>query len=182
MLSHEDTSTTVDTGAFLTQTGNLTVVINTVVLEDGEGDLLALVLNLLGGGVSLLLLLFGTTTETEDQMKGGFLLNVVVRKGTTVFKLLTSEDQTLLIRGNTYKFKRKNIKKRIELVNKSSYLIDVLTLLILNFQFNILNGVAGFDFQSNGLAGQGLDEDLHDENFFIAGVTLDSIYSHREKN
>jgi hypothetical protein len=46
----------------------------------------------------------------------------------------------------------------------------------LNFQFNILNGVAGFDFQSNGLAGQGLDEDLHDENFFIAGVPLDSIY------
>lgn len=111
VLSHEDTSTTGFTGAFLTQTGDLTVVINTVVLKDGELNLLALVLDLLGGGVSLLLLLFSTTTETEDQVKSGFLLNVIIGKGTAVFKLLTSENQTLLIRGNSYKFKEK-IKRK----------------------------------------------------------------------
>ena len=103
VLSHEDTSTASFTGAFLTQASDLTVIIDTVVLEDGEGNLLALMLNLLGSSVSLLLLLFGTTTETENQVKSGFFLNVVVGKSTTVFKLLTSEDQTLLIRGNSYK-------------------------------------------------------------------------------
>ena len=146
VLSHEDTSTASFTGTFLKQTGYLNVIINTVVLEDGEGNFLALVLNLLGSGVSLLLLLFGTTTETENQMKSGFLLDIVVGKSTAVFELLTSKNQTLLIRGNSYKFKE-NKKKRIELVNKNILIsIDILTLLILNLCFNILNGVAGFDF------------------------------------
>ena len=38
-----------------------------------------------------------SSTQTEDQMKSGLLLDVVIRKGTTVFQLLSSEDQTLLI-------------------------------------------------------------------------------------
>jgi hypothetical protein len=59
------------------------------------------VLDLLGGGVHLLLALLGTSTETEDQVEGRLLLDVVVRKGATVLKLLSSEDQTLLVRGNS---------------------------------------------------------------------------------
>ena len=42
-----------------------------------------------------------TTTKAEDQVEGRLLLDVVVRKGTTVLKLLSSEDKTLLIRGDT---------------------------------------------------------------------------------
>ena len=61
MLGHEDTGTT--SSAFLTVANNLTLIINTVVLQDSELDLGALMLNLLGGSVSLLLLLLGTTTE-----------------------------------------------------------------------------------------------------------------------
>ena len=34
-------------------------------------------------------------------MKGGLLLDVVVRKGAAILKLLTSEDQALLVRGNS---------------------------------------------------------------------------------
>ena len=34
-------------------------------------------------------------------MKGGLLLNVVVRESAAIFKLLSCEDQTLLIGGNT---------------------------------------------------------------------------------
>lgn len=102
MLGHEDTSTTGLTWALLAKTNNLVVVINTVVLEDGELDSLALVLDLLGGGVVLLLLLLTTTTETEDKMEGGFLLDVVVGKGAAVFKLLSGKDQTLLIRWDSY--------------------------------------------------------------------------------
>lgn len=60
-----------------------------------------LVLDLLGGGVDLLLALLTTTTQAEHQVEGGLLLDVVVRKSTAVLELLTSEDQTLLVRGDT---------------------------------------------------------------------------------
>merc|ERR1719188_2333779 len=42
------------------------------------------------------------TTEAEDKMKRGLLLDVVVGEGSAVFELLTSEDEALLIRGNTF--------------------------------------------------------------------------------
>merc|ERR1712233_94361 len=38
-----------------------------------------------------------TTTKAKDQMKSGFLLNVVIRKSATILELLASEDKTLLI-------------------------------------------------------------------------------------
>ena len=40
------------------------------------------------------------TTETENKMEGRFLLDVVVGQGATIFKLLASKDQALLIRRN----------------------------------------------------------------------------------
>ena len=40
-----------------------------------------------------------TTTKTENQVKSGFLLDVVVGERTTIFQLLTSEDKTLLVWG-----------------------------------------------------------------------------------
>lgn len=43
-----------------------------------------------------------TTSEAEDEMKGGFLLNVVIRKGAAILELLAGEDQSLLIRGNSF--------------------------------------------------------------------------------
>jgi hypothetical protein len=58
------------------------------------------VLDLLGSGVDLLLPLLTTTTETEDQVEGRLLLDVVVGKGAAVLELLAGEDQTLLVRGN----------------------------------------------------------------------------------
>ena len=38
-----------------------------------------------------------TATETEDKVQGGLLLDVVVRKGAAILKLLASEDQALLV-------------------------------------------------------------------------------------
>lgn len=52
-------------------------------------------------GVSLLLALLSTTTKTKDQVESGFLLDVVVAEGAAILKLLASEDQTLLVGGNT---------------------------------------------------------------------------------
>ena len=76
-----------------------------------------------------------TTTETKNEMEGALLLDVVVAEGSTVFQLLAGEDQALLIGWNT--------------------------LFVLNFRLHVLDGIAGLDFKGDGLAGKGLDEDLH---------------------
>jgi len=76
-----------------------------------------------------------TTSQSKDQVESGFLLNVVVRKGSAILELLTSEDKSLLIRGDTF--------------------------LVLDLSLDVLNGVRGFDIESDSLAGEGLDEDLH---------------------
>merc|ERR1712024_428872 len=76
-----------------------------------------------------------TTAETEDEMKGGLLLDVVVGEGAAVLELLASEDETLPIRGDT--------------------------LLVLDLGLDVVDGVGRLDLKSDGLAGEGLDEDLH---------------------
>ncbi|ORX81402.1 hypothetical protein K493DRAFT_94900 [Basidiobolus meristosporus CBS 931.73] len=101
MPGHEDTSTALGGRTFASETGDLTVLVDLVVLENSQLDLLVLVLDLLGGGVSLLLSLLGTTTKTKNQVEGGLLLDVVVGEGAAIFELLASEDQTLLIGRNS---------------------------------------------------------------------------------
>ena len=68
-------------------------------------------------------------------MEGRFLLDVVVREGSSILQLLSSKDQPLLVWGNP--------------------------LLVLNLGLDILNGVRRLHLQSDGLASQGLDKDLH---------------------
>ena len=72
-----------------------------VVFKNRKLDLLFLVLDLLGGGEGLLLALLATSSKAEDQMKGRLLLYVVIRQSATIFELLTSEDQTLLVGRNS---------------------------------------------------------------------------------
>ncbi|KAI8807388.1 hypothetical protein BJ742DRAFT_812553 [Cladochytrium replicatum] len=43
-----------------------------------------------------------TTTETEHKVESRLLLNVVVRQGTAILELLAGEDETLLVRGNSF--------------------------------------------------------------------------------
>jgi hypothetical protein len=87
-------------GAFAAQTLDLAVTIDLVVLEHGKLGLLALVLDLLGSGVDLLLALLRTTAQAQNKVKRRLLLDVVVRKGTAVLKLLAGEDETLLVGGD----------------------------------------------------------------------------------
>merc|ERR1719326_329650 len=100
--SHEDAGTTLIVGTLTTQTGDLTILVNLVVLEYSKLGLLFLVLVLLGGGVVLLFPLLGATTQTQHKVKGGLLLDVVVAQGTSILELLASEDQTLLIGRNAF--------------------------------------------------------------------------------
>merc|ERR1719249_262365 len=62
-------------------------------------------------------------------------MDVVVREGSPIFKLLSSEDQSLLVWGNSF--------------------------LVLDLGLHVLNGVRWFNLKSDGLASQGLDKDLH---------------------
>ena len=61
-----------------------------------------LVLDLLGRSVVLLLTLLTATTETEHQVEGRLLLDVIVAQSAAILQLLAGEDKTLLIRGNTF--------------------------------------------------------------------------------
>ena len=79
--------------------------------------------------------LLHAATETQDKVEGRLLLDVVVREGAAVLELLAGEDETLLIGGDA--------------------------LLVLDLGLDVVNGVRGLDIEGDGLAGQGLDEDLH---------------------
>ena len=76
-----------------------------------------------------------SSTETQNQVKGRLLLNVVVRQSTAVLKLLSSEDQPLLVRWDT--------------------------LLVLDLGLDVVNGVRAFDLKGDGLPGEGLHKYLH---------------------
>jgi len=62
-------------------------------------------------------------------------LDVVVRQSAAIFQLLAGEDQPLLIWGDS--------------------------LLVLDLGLDVLNGVRGLHLKGDGLASEGLDEDLH---------------------
>ena len=76
-----------------------------------------------------------TTAQTKHKVKSRLLLDVVVRKGATVFELLSSKDQSLLVGRNP--------------------------LLVLDLALHVVNSIGRFDFERDGLSGEGFDEDLH---------------------
>ncbi len=73
-------------------------------------------------------------TEAEDEVEGGLLLDVVVRERAAVLELLAREDQTLLVRRDA--------------------------LLVLDLGLDVVNRVRRLDLEGDGLAGEGLDENL----------------------
>ena len=75
-------------------------------------------------------------SATSDMHSATFL-DVVVSKRAPIFELLASEDQTLLIRSDSF--------------------------LVLNPLLDSLDGIDRVDIQGDGLTGQGLDEDLLQE-------------------
>ena len=68
-------------------------------------------------------------------MQSRLFLDVVIGQGATIFELLSGEDETLLIWGNT--------------------------LLILNLGLDVFDGVRGFNFKGDCLASERLNKDLH---------------------
>lgn len=91
-------------------------------------------------------------------MKGGFLLDVVVAQGASILELLSSEDKTLLVRGNSV--------CRFRQSAKSSFIyrflaISLVPFLVLDFGLDVVDGVGRLHLKGDSLARKGLDEDLH---------------------
>jgi hypothetical protein len=59
-------------------------------------------------------------------VKSTFLLDVIIAESSVIFKLFSSEDESLLIWRNTF--------------------------LVLNFSFDVINGVCRLDIEGNGLS------------------------------
>jgi len=131
--SHEGVAARGDT--LPAQTGDLAVAVDLVVVEDSKLHALMLVGDALGGSVDLLLVLLATTKQTQHEVEGALLLDVVISKGVTVLELLAGKDETLLIRGDA--------------------------LLILDLCLHVINAVSRLDLERDGLACKSLNENLH---------------------
>merc|ERR1711874_797114 len=86
-------------------------------------------------------------------MESGLFLDVIVGQSSAVLKLLSSEDQTLLVWWDS--------------------------LLVLDLSLDILNGIAGLNLQGDGLPCESLDKDLHSstesEDQMESGLFLDVV-------
>ena len=76
-----------------------------------------------------------TTTKSKNQVEGRLFLYVVVRKGASIFQLLASKDESLLIWWDSF--------------------------LVLNLSLDVLDCIGSFDLKCDGLASERLDENLH---------------------
>ena len=68
-------------------------------------------------------------------MECGLFLDIIVRKSSSRFELFTGKNESLLIRWDSF--------------------------FVLDFGFDILNGVWGLNIKSHCLTSKGLDKDLH---------------------
>jgi len=93
------------------------------------------------------------TAKTKDQMKSRLLLDIVVREGPSILELFSGKNQALLVGGNSF--------------------------FVLNLCFDVVDRVRRLDLEGDGLAGEGLDEDLHAateaEDEMEGGFLLDII-------
>lgn len=76
-----------------------------------------------------------STSETQDQMQGAFFLDVVITQSAAIFQLFTGENQSLLIRRNSF--------------------------LVLNLGLDVVDRVRRLNVKGNSLTRQCLDENLH---------------------
>merc|ERR1719166_839805 len=94
-----------------------------------------------------------TTSKSEDEMEGRFLLDVVVGESSSILELLSSEDESLLIGWNSF--------------------------LVLDLGLDVLNGVRWLDIEGDSLSSESLDEDLHttskSEDEMESGFLLDVV-------
>ena len=136
LLASEDEALLIGRDAFLVLDLGLDVV-DGVRRLDLEGDRLA------GEGLDEDL---HATAETEHEMEGGLLLDVIVGKSAAILELLAGEDEALLVGRDTF--------------------------LILDLGLHVVDGVGWLDLKSDGLTSESFDENLH----FGCGVVVCFYY------
>ena len=87
-------------------------------------------------------------------MKSRLFLDVVVGQGAAVLELLASKDQALLIWRNTFLVLTEVSKVGITQHRRCEH--------TLNLRLDIVDGIGGFNLESDGLTREGLDKNLHD--------------------
>merc|ERR1712180_513939 len=94
-----------------------------------------------------------TSSEPENKMECGLLLDVVVRECPAILQLFASKDQPLLVWRDAF--------------------------LILDLRLDVLDSVRWLNFESDGLSSQRLHEDLHTssqpQNKMESGLLLDVV-------
>ena len=135
VLGHKYTRSAFVLWALLAGSLDFSVIINFVELQYGKLNSLVLVLDLLWLGVVLLLSFLTSTTKTQYQVQSCLLLDVVVTQCAAIFQLFSGEDQTLLIRWDTF--------------------------LVLDLLLYILDGITGLYIECDGLTRQSFYENLH---------------------
>ena len=78
-----------------------------------------------------------TSTKTQDQVEGRLFLDVVVAEGAAILKLLSGENETLLVGGDA--------------------------LLVLNLGLHVVNRVRGLHVERDGLSGESFHENLQSD-------------------
>lgn len=132
VLGHEAANS--GNGTVFPQAGDLSVGFDSVILECLQRDGLVGALDLLWLGEDLLFALLTSSSQTEDQVKGGLLLDVVITQGAAIFQLLSGKDKTLLIWRDSF--------------------------LVLDLGLDVIDGVGWFDIKGDGLSSKSLDENL----------------------
>jgi hypothetical protein len=94
-----------------------------------------------------------STAQTQHQVEGGLLLDVVVAQRAAILELLAREDKALLIRRDP--------------------------LLVLDLGLDILDRIRRLDFERDGFAREGLHKDLHRDGYLLATATRRSCCSVR---
>ena len=133
MTGHKNSSTTFIWGTLPAKVTDFATLIHLIVFQSSQFNLLPLTLVLLVSGVRLLPLL-STTTKFQHKVQSGLLLNVV-GQSTSIFQLLASIDQSLLVRRSSF--------------------------FILDLGLYIFYCIRGLYLKSDGLHCQGLHENLH---------------------
>ena len=115
-----------------------------------------------------------TSSETENQMKSGFLLDVVVGEGATVLELFSSEDQSLLIRWDSFLVLNLGLDV-VDRVGRFNFEGDLERRAIDEFSSKLRESLS----RTHSLSSQSLDEDLHTssktENQMKSGFLLDVV-------
>ncbi len=91
-----------------------------------------------------------SSSKSQHQVQSGFFLDVVVRQGSAVFQLFSGENQSLLVRRNSF--------------------------LVLDFGFHVFDRVAGLHVEGNGFSSKSFHENLH-FLFIIINYLINSFYT-----